>query len=100
MLCTTQSVQLRECDESLFKLKAAHAPPLTTPPERVDAPNHRLDRPRPRLTQSSAAPSSRRMYAASSGHLNIVKTLLTAKARVDDTDERGAAWRQGRRTAP
>ncbi|CAK8991851.1 unnamed protein product [Durusdinium trenchii] len=31
------------------------------------------------------------MYAASSGHLNIVKTLLTAKARVDDTDERGVS---------
>ena len=33
-----------------------------------------------------------RMYAASNGKASIIRALLTAKARVDEVDERGATW--------
>ena len=32
------------------------------------------------------------MYAASNGKASIIRALLTAKARVDEVDERGATW--------
>ena len=33
-----------------------------------------------------------RMYAASNGKASVIRALLSAGARVDDTDERGVSW--------